>query len=359
MNIIIFAGGNGTRLWPASTKSKPKQFLEMVGKDTLLQQTYKRLKTKFKPEQIFIATQKSYGKHTKNQVPAVPVSNFSLEPSLRNRGPALGLALITIQSQSDEDIFATAWSDDYIHQNDKYLQTLLKAKEHLKNNTSTILAIGATPTSPHIGFRYIQSGKQLKNSEVRQVNKFTDKPDHKEALRYYESGKHFWNTGYFVSSINHILSLYKKYYPEAYNILMKIKSEIGKKNYQKVLEELYNKIPSFDFEEILINNPSELHVLASEFGWQDVGRWSAVKDIQSNKKDNLTKGLVIPHKTTGSLIYNYHPKQLITTLHVKDLVIVVTQDSILVANKNNSEELKEIIDLIKNKENYKKLKKYL
>lgn len=347
MNILIFAGGSGTRLWPASRKSQPKQFLKFVGNNTLLEQTYKRMRKGVKADKIFIATSSSYAKHIRTQLPQISPSHYSLEPIRKDRGPALGLAALIMQHESRDDIFATAWSDDHIKQEDIYHSTLKRAETYLIEHPSTIIAVGITPSSPSTGFRYIQSGKPLSES-IYAVKKFTEKPNHNQSISYFESGKYLINSGYFISSATHILELYKKYQPKCYQLLMKIKPAIGTKQQSKIIEKYYRQMPVFDFEEILIKNPSELLVTPGAFDWADVGRWSVIKDIQSSLEDNLTKGLTLSHETTGSLIYNYNSgKQIVTTLHVNNLVIVVTPESVLVADKNNSEELKHLIEKLK------------
>ena len=355
MNILIFAGGSGTRLWPASRKSNPKQFLKFVGNDTLLEHTYKRMRKGVKPSQIFIATASGYAKQIQKQLPQISKDHYSLEPTRKERGPALGLAVITMQHASKDDIFATAWADDHIKQDDIYHSTLQNAASYLKNNPKIIMAVGITPSAPNSGFCYIQTGKALEDS-IYTVKKFTDKPTLKQAQTYFDSGKYLINSGYFISTGDHILSLYKKYQPKCYELLMKIKPAIGTKKQQAVIEKLYPLMPAFDFEDIMRKNPSELLVTPGAFDWADVGRWSVIKDIQSSSKENLSNGLTLSHETTGSLIYNYNPKQLVTTLHVNNLVIVVTPESVLVADKNNAEELKHLIEKIKSDP---KLKKFL
>ncbi len=347
MNILIFAGGSGTRLWPASRKSTPKQFLNFVGDSTLLQQTYKRMRKGAKPDRIFIATSASYASQIAKQLPQIKRSHFSLEPARKDRGPALGLAALIMRHESKDDIFATAWSDDHITQESLYHKTLSVAENYLKEHGDKIIAVGITPSSPSIGFRYIQTGKAI-NGSIYTVKKFTDKPNQKLALKYFDSGKYLINSGYFISSASHILNLYKKYKPECYRLLKKIEPHIGTSGRNSAIRKYYPKMESFDFEEILIKNPNELLVTPGAFDWADVGRWSVIKDIQSALQENLTKGLTLSHNTTGSLIYNYNSgKQIVTTLHANNLIIVVTPEAVLVADKNSSEELKEIIEKLK------------
>ncbi len=355
MNILIFAGGSGTRLWPASRKSKPKQLLKFIGENTLLEQTYKRMRRGVKPSQIFIATASSYAKQIQKQLPQVKKTHYSLEPNRKDRGPALGLAILTMQQANNDDVFATAWADDHIKQESIYHKTLQNAAKYLKDNPNIMIAVGITAPAPSTGFCYIQTGKALSNT-IYSVKKFTNKPNLKQSQLYFDSGRYLINSGYFVSTGSHVLNLYKKYQPKCYKLLMQIKPSIGTKQQQAVIEKLYPLMPSFDFEDIIRKNPNELLVTHGRFDWADVGRWSVIKDVQSSPKENLLKGLTLSHETTGSLIYNYNPKQLVTALHVKNLIVVVTPEAVLVVNKNNSEELKHLIEKIKLDP---KLKKFL
>lgn len=357
MNIIIFAGGQGTRLWPASRANKPKQFLKLVGDKTLLEQTYQRIKAKFKPRQVFVATSLSYLDYIQRQLPKVPSTNFSLEPARKNRGPALGLAILVMQHYSKDDVFATAWSDDHIANPKLYLRTLNQAERIAKNWPEKIIAIGAKPTMPSPAFCYIQFKKQLGNkTKACLVKRFTDKPTQKQAQKFIQSGDYLWNTGYFISHGANILRLYQKYYPDSYKLLMKIAPHIGTAKQNKVIKHYYPRLESFDFEEIFRRQPQELLVIPSEFGWADVGRWSVIKDIQSKPKENLLIGNTVVYDTVGSLVYNYNPKQIVTTLHADNLIIINTPEALLVANKDNTEQLKNLIKLL---EQNKKFKKFL
>ncbi|HMQ01963.1 MAG TPA: sugar phosphate nucleotidyltransferase [Candidatus Doudnabacteria bacterium] len=357
MNIIIFAGGQGTRLWPASRANKPKQFLKLVGNKTLLEQTYNRIRSGFKPSQVFIATSSQYVSYIKKQLTYVPAANFSLEPARRNRGPALGLAVLIMQSQNKDDVFATAWSDDHISNPKLYLKTLAQAGLFIKNNPNKILAVSAKPTAPSSAFCYIKAGEKIRGrADITSVKKFTNKPNKKVAQKYFQEGGYFWNTGYFISTGSNILNLYQKFYPKSYQILMKIKPFIGTSKQSSVIKKYYPLLESFDFEDILRTQPKELLMMSANFGWADIGRWSVIKDIQSKNKVNLTLGKTVLHKTTGSLVYNYNNKQVVTALSLDNLIIINTDEALLVANKDSTEDLKALIKLL---EKDKKLKKYL
>jgi mannose-1-phosphate guanylyltransferase len=358
MNALIFAGGSGSRLWPASTKNKPKQILSFFGEETMLEKTYNRIEKGIPSKKIFVATAESYKQPVTKQLSKIPAKNFLFEPVRKNRGPAIGVMMLYLQAYSKDPYFTTVWSDDHINQEDIYHYNLQLIEKYLTKNPNEILAIGVYPSYPNTSFRYVETGKIISSDTIPifNVKKFHDKPHLAKAKKMYSSGKHFWNSGYFISSTDAILDLYKKHFKECYKILEELKPYIGTSKQNAMVKKLYPKMPSFDFEEIFYVNPSLLKLVPANFDWMDIGRWGAVKDVQSEQHDNIEKGLVVTHGTEASLIYNYTKKQLVSTLHVNNLVIVVTPDAVLVADKDKTEDLKMIIEKIDADVN---LKKYL
>ncbi|MEZ4180569.1 MAG: sugar phosphate nucleotidyltransferase [Candidatus Doudnabacteria bacterium] len=355
MNALIFAGGQGTRLWPASKQSNPKQLLKFIDNDTLLEHTYKRLVDQINPANIFISTLPKYKNLIHSQLPNIKEENFFLEFEKKGLGPALGLSMILLELKDQPGTFVTSWTDHYIKDQEKYHYTIKLAESFLEKHPDSIVAIGVKPTSAHTGFRYIQTMDNNLDQKVVDVKEFTDKPNSKQAEEFLTSGKYLWNTGYFISNPKHILSLYKKYLPDVHKVLLEIKEALQKDN-QKLAAKLFSQLPEFNFEAFLIENPNELKAIAADFDWVDVGSWQTIKSIQSTEQENISRGLVYNLGGTGSLIYNYNINQLVTTLNIKDLIIVATEDSILIADKDSSQEIKTLIsDLEKNPE----LGKYL
>ncbi len=346
MNALIFAGGSGSRLWPASRKNKPKQFLSFFGDLTMLEKTYQRINKSIPNDKIFIATSGDYVEEVSKQLPDISINNFLLEPVRKNRGPALGVLMLYLKKYSDDQYFTTVWSDDHINQEDIYHSSIGAIEKYLKSNPDDIVGMGVSPNQPSTSFRYVQTGEKVsdEHTPIYNVNKFVDKPDSELAKSIYSSGNHFWNTGYFISSSTAILKMYQENFPECYELLMELEPFIGTDKQVEKINEIYPKMPSFDFEEIFFKNPSLLKMAPVSFDWMDLGRWDAIKDVQSQKGDNLTKGLTVSHNTESTLIFNYNPDQLVSTLHVNNLVIVVTKEAVLVANKDKSEDLKKIIE---------------
>jgi mannose-1-phosphate guanylyltransferase len=361
MNILIFAGGSGTRLWPASRKAKPKQLLKLIGNKTLLENTYARCLEWTEKDKIFVATLSEYENTIRKQLPGIPKSHYSLEPALRDRGPAIALAALIMNHHDPESMFMTMWSDHNINEKPGYFKKLLtNAEKYLKDHPESTLTIGVPPTFAHTGFGYIKKGAKVANKyglPLYKVESFTEKPNLAKAQKFVTSKAYLWNSGYFIWRTDTILKLYEKHLPEVFEILEKIKPHLGKKDQQKMIDLLYPKMPKVEIETgILEKIKGNLYTIEAKFDWIDVGSWKVIKDAQTKNLENITQGLHVDHDSRNSLVYNYNPKQLVTTLSTKDLVIVVTEDAILVADKESSVDLKKLTAKLKED---KKLNKYL
>jgi len=356
MFALIVAGGSGTRLWPASRAQNPKQLLKFIGNQTLLQNTFARLRKGFSSEQIFIATTKDYAKKIQKQLPSISASHYSIETEIKDRGPAIALATLIMHHHDSKSSFITAWSDHYIKDDLAYFKALKTAEQYLKTNPKTFITIGVKPTFAHTGFGYIEVGKGAAKAPVYQAKSFTEKPDTKTAEKFVKSKKYLWNTGYFISRTDTLLKLYQEHLPEVYKILMQIKPFLGTRQQQSAINKFYPLMPKVDIERGLIEKLSDVTVVPADFDWADVGSWKVIKDALSKPEENLTHGQVITHAADqGNLIYNYENK-LVATAGLKDIIIINTPDALLVANKNNSEQIKELVTQLKK---HKKLKKYL
>lgn len=368
LSALIVAGGSGSRLWPASRQHQPKQLMGFLGKQTLLQNTFARLRKGFSIQDIFVATGAHYADAIRKQLPQIPPAHVFLEPARRDIGPALGLAALQLHHKNPAACFVTAWSDHFIKKEASFIESVNAAHELLGKFPNHIIAIGALPQYPHTGFRYIQidkplyylpAGKSKKGGgqiKAYAVKSFKDKPNAETAKRYFNSGQYFWNTGYFVMRAETILSLYKKYLPKVYALLMKIKPALGTPQEQKVIGELYPLMPKVDFEQaIIVKLKKELLMLPANFDWIDVGSWRVIKDVLSSPNENLIYGETLVHESKGNLIYNYEDK-LVSAVGLENLIIVNTADALLIANKNDSEKIKELVEKLKQE---KKFEKYL
>ncbi|HYF05342.1 MAG TPA: sugar phosphate nucleotidyltransferase [Patescibacteria group bacterium] len=358
MKIVIMAGGNGTRLWPLSRSSQPKQLLKLIDNKTLLQNTYERFLKLSAKKDIYIATTQEYQSSVRLQLPGVPESNYSIETAAKFLGPAIGLAALAVEQQAPNQPVMFAWADHLFEPEGKLIALLKKAEKYVKKNPTTVFGIGVTPQFAHTGLGYMHKGNILDTSMgLYQLDSFKEKPDLATCETMIASNEYLWNAGIFVWNSAYLLSLFQKYVPEIYSVLEKIRPYIGTKKQMWAVKKYYRFMPKVDIEKTLLEKIEHGMVVAElSVKWADIGSFKAIKDVLSKPNDNLTHGLQVHVTSSGNLIYNFSKKQLVALAGVHNSVILVTDDVVLVAAKHESEKVKEIIHIVQND---RKLKKYL
>lgn len=358
MKAVILAGGTGTRLWPLSRVAQPKQFQKLISNRTMLQETIERLNF-LKPKDIYIATNKEYETIVRQQTSKIiPKENIIIEPALRDTAPCIGLAAIHLAKQHPNEVMSIIYADHLIQKKDEFIQKL-KIAEKLAKEENTLNIIEVKAKYPNVNLGYVKIGKAIKEMngvEIFSFEKFTEKPDLETAKSFLQSYKYLWNTGLYVWKIDTILQKYKKHQPETYEQLMKIYRSLGTKQEKKTIEKCYplcEKI-SIDYGIMEKVNKKEVRIIPADLGWSDVGTWESIfEELSKGEKANLTKGKHIAVDTEGSLIYGTE-KKLIATIGIKDLVIVETDDALLICDKKRSQDVKKIVEKLK-KSNNKKL----
>lgn len=308
MKIIILAGGKGTRLWPMSRKTSPKQFLKLNNK-TLFKKTLKRCLLLEKPENIFVSTNKDYSflvqKEFKN-------ANLIIEPFSKNTGPAILYALKKLNLKNNELVLVCP-SDHFITPDSEFVKSINKAKEIAKSNH--IVTFGIKPTSPETGYGYIK----IKPNQFK-VEKFTEKPNLKTAQDFLNKGNYYWNSGIFLFPVNLIMQEFEKY-----------------------AKDLLEKTESISIDKAVIEKSDKIAMLPATFNWSDVGSWNSFYKTQAKDKNNNTiLGNTILHNTKDSLILGN--SRLVACVGLKNITVIETEDAVLVANKDDSEEVKQIVE---------------
>lgn len=342
---VIMAGGKGERFWPKSRASLPKQFLSLTsdGK-TMIQHTIERLLPLVCIEDIFVATNESYVNLVKSQIPDLPSENILTEPVGKNTAPCIGFAAMVISKKYDDAVMMVLPSDHLIKYQEIYLDTLNIAIKTAKKGEN-LVTIGIKPSYPETGYGYICCNKN--DAEVFEVEKFVEKPDLKTAKEYLASGKYLWNSGMFIWKVSSIIKNYQKFLPGIYDGLLKIYDSLGKNNFTEVLNSNFKNFESVSIDYGIMEKAENIFAVPGDFGWDDVGSWLALERI--NKKDDdenvvLAKNF-INVDTKNCIIFA--GKKTIATIGIRDLIIVDTDDAILICEKNSAQKVKDVILKIK------------
>jgi mannose-1-phosphate guanylyltransferase len=345
MKIIIFCGGSGTRMWPMSRKSKPKQFQPLTGEVSMFKQQIDRLLKGYDIKDIFVSTGKQYKETILSEVPELSEDNLILEPEMRDTLGCVGYAVMTVQKKHPDSVIATMWgADHYIRNSDELIKALIVA-EKIASQEDLIVNIDAKPSLPNVNLGYMEMGKLIKEQDGFSVFEFirqVEKPDLKTAQQFVRSFKYLWHVGYAVFKSKLMIDLYKTHAPEVYEILKKVVDE-GK------VEEYLN-IPknSVDFGIYEKLNRGQMVEMPVDLGWSDVGAWNILKDeLAENGKANVVKGDNYDIGSIDCLTYELTQGKIIATIGLENLIIVDTPDALLVCSKFKSQEVKKIVERLK------------
>jgi mannose-1-phosphate guanylyltransferase len=357
--LVLMAGGHGTRLWPVSREKKPKQVQPfMNNNETLLEQTFKRVKKDFPINNIFVTTTIRQYPIIKKILSKIPKENFSIEPDRRDTSAAIGLAAAVINKRDPNSVITTINTDAYVEDKKEYIKIIKLAQNLASQNEEYTILIGINPIYPETGLGYIKMKKPfgtLDGHESFYVDQFIEKPDLKTAQSYLKRWEYLWNPALFTWKTKTLLTLYKKYLPKTYNSLKKIQEFLGTKKEKRTIQKEYAKMQKISIDYAVLEKTRNLLVIPADFGWADVGHWRTIKDVLSNdKKENLIKGSHVGVESKGNLIYGFSGR-LIATAGLRDMIIIDTEDCILICHKNNAQDVKKIVEQLKKKG----LKKYL
>ena len=355
---VIMAGGGGTRLWPISRRSRPKQMLPLVEDRTLFQSTVQRLAGMFPPERILVVTVDEQAEGLMAQSPDIPVENFLLEPSPRGTASVVGLAAMVLHKHDPQARMVVLPSDHYIRNRDLFHLLLRLALEVAEKDY--LVTLGITPTYPATGYGYIQRGEVLPEHfhyPVYRVLRFKEKPDEQHAREMVTSGDHSWNSGMFIWKTSTILAEFARQMPDLKAALDQVGSAWGTFNQDATLKRIWPDLNVVTVDYGIMENAQKVAVLpASGLDWSDVGSWDSLFDVLLPDEDGniVFSGEHIPHETTKSLVYGNGGERLIVTIGVHDLIIVDSGDVLLVCHRDEAQKVRQIVEKIKEskRENY-------
>jgi mannose-1-phosphate guanylyltransferase len=334
--VVIMAGGGGTRMWPASRKKQPKQFLPILpGGRTLLGATVDRLLPLFPAERILVVTAKSQVGEVERCAPAIARENIVVEPLGRNTAACIGLAALEVKRRDARGLMAVVPSDQFVADDVAYLATISRACAVA--DAGSICTIGIPPRHPETGFGYLERG-EVRPDGAFALRRFVEKPNAETARSYVASGRFLWNSGMFFFPAQRILDEISRHLPELGRTLAAIWEQPAE------LDRLYATAQSISIDYGVMEKlaPEQIAVEPGEFGWNDVGSWSALADIAAgDESGNVARAEVALVDAHNNILYG---NKLIAAVGVSDLVIVATDDAVLVLPKSRAQDVKSIVE---------------
>lgn len=353
---LILAGGQGTRLWPLSRRTKPKQFQKLLGRKTMFQQTLERLFPVFSKKDIFVSTNEEYVKEIRAEAPDLPPKNIIAEPERRERVAAISLFLTKIKEEEFAEPLLVLPSDHLIKNEKDFQKALLAGGEFIKQNSQYILTFGAKPAFPDTGLGYIKKGDPVSNGvnnfKIYKVSFFKEKPNLKRAKNYLKNKNYFWNMGIFFFTPRLMERAIKEFVPDTYERYKRIREAVGKPNFNSVLKREYREMDAVSFDYSILENYQKLAVLPLDVGWSDVGSWTVLKNCLASGNNNFIKGNYLGIDSRNVMVYGSTNKQLVAALGVKDLIIALTDDIVLICNKDDSQKVKKLVEKLEKSQKF-------
>ncbi|ARA93341.1 mannose-1-phosphate guanylyltransferase [Rhodothermaceae bacterium RA] len=345
---VIMAGGIGSRFWPKSRRARPKQFLQVFGEQTLIQNTVARLQGLIPPERCFVVTHERYVEQTRDQLPALPAENILAEPISRNTAPCITYAAVKLLAQ-DPDATMVVLPADHVIPNVRQFHEVLHVAIEKAQEPGAIVTIGITPTHPATGYGYIQFEGSLDPSDpaprAYPVRTFAEKPDQETAERFIDSGDFLWNSGMFIWRADTILDQVHTHLPEAYDAFRLVQDALGTDREPEAVAEAFQKSPSTSIDYGVMEHADHVYVVPGAFGWSDVGDWRAVYDL-SDKDDhgNVLRGNAIVHDASRCLVHA--EDRLVVLIGIHDVIVVDTDDAVLICNRDNTQQVRNIVNYL-------------
>lgn len=344
---LIMAGGKGTRFWPLSTEEKPKQFLNLIGKDTMIQMTVNRIKPIIPIERIFVCTGEKYVNLVKEQLPELPAKNIIIEPDGRNTTPCIALSAFVIKRYYKDANMIVLPSDHLIKDEEKFRNIVETANDFLGNNEEAIVTLGMKPDRPETGYGYIKYTNKVEEKNefnIFKVHNFVEKPNEEKAKKYLEDGSYLWNGGMFLWKISNIINEIKKYSPETYEAIHEI--EVVKEELlQDLINDKYHKTESISIDYAVLEKSTNVYVIPSEIGWDDIGTWKAVERYKEKDiNDNILYGNARVIESKCNIAINSCKK--VVMIGIDDVMTLETEDSIYIINKDYMENLRDYRDIM-------------
>jgi len=347
---VIMAGGVGSRFWPLSKQKFPKQFLDVLntGK-SLFQATYERFKHVCPAENIFIVANHDYVDIIQEQIPDIELDRILSEPVARNTAPCIAYAVFKIHSIDPDAVIVVSPSDHLILNERNYTDSIIKSLI-LAKSEDVLLTLGITPNRPDTGYGYIQFDESNAHEGLFKVKTFTEKPNLEIAKQFVKSGEFLWNAGVFLWNTKAAIAAFEKYLPEIHQLFSANNKVYFTKDEPIYIQKAYSKCPTISIDYGIMEKADNVYVMPGNFGWSDIGTWNSLFEyVKKDSDNNSIKGRFIFTRNAKNCIINISDDKLLAVNNVSDLIIVESDNIILVADKNQEQDIRNVVNEIKSK----------
>ena len=346
--VLVLSGGAGTRLWPLSRRDRPKQFLNLLGDRSLLQDTVDRVSEFVPNERIFVVAPPEHRTLIHEQLPDLAVDHLVVEPYPRGNAAAIGLAMAALGAFDPDAIVAVLPSDHVVGNRGQFRKVLIAATAAA--DRGHLVTLGITPERADTGFGYIEAGDKLDIEapvEVRAVKRFVEKPKRDAAERMVAEGGHYWNAGMFVWRVSEILRAFDEHLPGTAKAIHSLADAVGTPRYEGVLAEVWEETDKTTIDYGILEKSQNVAVVPADIGWHDVGSWGRLAAIVQHADNWSSDGHVAIASGDN---YAWAPGKVVALVGVEGLIVVDTPDALLVATKEHAEEVKEVVDRLRREE---------
>jgi mannose-1-phosphate guanylyltransferase len=347
---LILAGGGGTRLWPLSRRTQPKQTLPLVGEESMFKTSVERIAPLFPPENVFVVTAQQYVETLQKDAPDIPAQNFILEPYARDNAAATALAFSVIHKRDPKAVVAMLASDHHIGKPDKFIKVLDAAHEVASKDY--IVTLGISPTFPSTGFGYIQQGDLLGEIDAftyHEATRFTEKPDVVRATQFIRSGRYSWNSGMFIWTTQKAMREFERQQPEMYALIEQLLPAIDTPEYETVLGQIWEQMPKKSIDYAIMEGAEAIAVIPVDIGWSDVGSWASLYDVWTQDRfgncastDNMEKRILLD--TRDTLVYS---DKLTVTIGIDQIIVVETDDVLFICHKDRAQDVRQVVQYLR------------
>ncbi|HEX7017657.1 MAG TPA: mannose-1-phosphate guanylyltransferase, partial [Patescibacteria group bacterium] len=350
---VILAGGGGTRLWPKSRNKTPKQFLKLTSKQTMMQVAANRMVKLIPWEKIIVVTNSLYRDEVKEQLPEVPHENIIAEPEKKDTALAMLVGSLYALSK-DPDAIVMNGASDHVVTNEREFSRVMKAAVTVAARGQNLVTVGITPTFPSSGFGYIKIGQDIEKIErdlsVFKVDSFTEKPNEATARAFISTGKYFWNANMYVWGAQTLVEAFRTHMPDMYELTMTLR-EMDSPTFHKALPAIYSNAQSISIDYAISEKADNLVLIPGDFGWNDVGDWKVVYDL--GKKDLSGNVILSDTDEIHTLAVNsknnliHANGRLVALVGIDDMIVVDTDEIVMIAPKNRSQDVKKLVERLK------------